>query len=163
MLANLAKCSNIQEPCAASYAWKNTVWAPVPPWDPTRVGQWPPPHRHPTTSTSSSWAHSGWGRRVNCEWGRPTTRANKSTEPLFSRVQAQQWTAGGSHEYLIDGVREAGGGRWGGVGWEDEVGVEDKCRNIKRMVADRKKVWTKLGEKILRHYIRDLKGVREGE
>lgn len=49
------------------------------------------------------------------------------------------------------------------MGWEDEVGVEDKCRNIKGMVADRKKVWTKLGKKTLRHYIRDLKGVREGE
>lgn len=137
MLANLAKCSNIQEPCAASYAWQNTVWAPMLPWDPTRVGQWPPP---PNTSTSSSQAHSGWGRRVNCEWGRPTTRANKSTEPLFSWVKAQQWTAGGSHEYLIDRVREAGG-------WEDEVGVEGKCRNIKEMVDDRRKVWMELKKK----------------
>lgn len=73
-----------------------------------------------------------------------STRANTSTEPLFTRVQAQQRTAGGSHEYLIDGEREAGGG----LGeWEDEVGVEDKCRNIKGMVADRKKSLGEIGEK----------------
>lgn len=118
----------------------------------------PPVLDNDPQSTSSSWAQSGWGRRVNCEWGRPTTRANKSTEPLFSWVKAQQWTAGGSHEYLIDGVREAGG-------WEDEVGVEGTCRNIKEMVDDRRKVWKELKKKnmILRHYIRDLIGVREGE
>lgn len=54
-------------------------------------------------------------------------------------------------------MREAGG-------WEDEVGVESKCRNIKEMVDDRRKVWMELKKNmILRYYIRDLKGVREGE
>lgn len=119
----------------------------------------PPPH---PTSTSSSWAHSGWGRRVNCEWGRPTTRANKSTEPLFSWVKAQQWTAGGSHEYLIDGVREAG--VEGGGGGEMKSGLRVNAETLKK--------WWMTGEKfgrnwkniyILRHYIRDLKVVREGE
>lgn len=123
MMATLAKCTSIQEPCAASYARQNPVWAPMPPWDPTLTGSRPPPLPSPWFAP---WARSGWGRRVNCEWGRPTARANKSTEQLFSRANAKRRTAGGSHEYLIEkewekleegGARGSEGSRQRDEGW----------------------------------------------
>lgn len=124
MMATLAKCTSIQEPCAASYARQNPAWAPMPPWDP------PPRHtlldvEPPPSPWFAPWARSGQGRRVNCEWGSWTPRANKSTERLFSQANAKRRTAGGSHEYLIEkdweklegGVREEQAERWGEGGW----------------------------------------------